>query len=422
MARSRQAEALKIEREASLVLTVAPPGSQVYASEVIGKLNLTHRPLYLAAGPVSTAKDEPTIDQVRRWSFFQLTQNISKKPEMASKELPPLQQPLPEYVDLSQYVTGTTSVRNIFLGVARLPGGIVQPLNAPLSSLVHIAVAGSSGFGKSTFMQSFGYQVLHAQERPSTVMLDAQGVTFTPFEGNDNLRYPLASEVDDVKAILFELVSEMDKRKALFAHWRGIDSLDKYNQVVSEKEQLPIVPIFFDEFGLLSDDKDIIAFVKRLARAGRKFGMYLIAGSQTWYSDEIASSLKANLSTSIQFYAKSKSQSRVLLEDSVANNVTRPGQAFCRLPGQAGIIELQTPDPQRVVISTPALIEYNKQKMPTTPQSEPTEQEQLILDLFDKQILEGELNKARISVEVFGSKGGHQYKKIDEVLEKFGRV
>ena len=44
------------------------------------------------------------------------------------------------------------------------------------------------------------------------------------------------------------------------------------------------------------------------------------------------------------------------------------------------------------------------------------------LDLFDKQILEGELNKAKISVEVFGSKGGHQYKKIDEVLEKFGRV
>lgn len=52
----------------------------------------------------------------------------------------------------------------------------------------------------------------------------------------------------------------------------------------------------------------------------------------------------------------------------------------------------------------------------------PSEQEQAILDLFDQQAEQGEVNKAKISVEVFGSKGGNQYKKIDEILEKFGRV
>lgn len=422
LARSRRAEALKLEREASLVLTVAPPGSQVYASEIVGKLRLTHKPLHLAPGPINNETGEPTIDQVSRWSFFQLTQSISRKPEIATEEMPQLQSPLPEHVDLTQYVAGSTSIRHVFLGVGRLPNGQVQPISAPLSRLVHIAVAGSSGFGKSTFMQSLGYQVLHAREEPSTVMLDSQGITFTPFEGDNRLRYPLASEPDDIKAILYELVSEMDKRKVLFARWRGVDSLDKYNQIVPASEQLSMVPIFFDEFGLMSDDRDITGYVKRLAQAGRKFGLYLIAGSQTWYSDEIASSLKANLSTSIQFYAKSKSQSRVLLEDSAAYSITRPGQAFCRLPGQAGLIELQAPDSSRILDVTPTLINTSRQTMPAMPPPEPTEQEQVILDMFDEQVRKGELNRGEISVKVFGYKGGNQYKKIDEVLEKFGRV
>jgi S-DNA-T family DNA segregation ATPase FtsK/SpoIIIE len=308
-------------------------------------------------------------------------------------------------------------VRNIFLGIGRLPDGPIRPVSAPLSRLVHIAVAGSSGFGKSTLMQSLGYQVLNAREQPQTVLLDAQGVTFTPFEDHENLLYPLASEPDEVKAILAELVAEMEKRKTLFARWRGIDSLDKYNGVVSEAEQLPVVPIFLDEFGVLADDKEIAGYVKKLAQAGRKFGMYLIAGSQTWYSDEIASSLKANLSTSIQFYAKSKSQSRVLLEDSAAYEITRPGQAFCRLPGQAGLIELQAPDVKSVINVTPTLIDASARTIPTRPQPVPTTQEQRILELFDQGS-----PKSEIAIKVFGYKGGNQYKKIDEVLEKFGRV
>jgi S-DNA-T family DNA segregation ATPase FtsK/SpoIIIE len=328
-----------------------------------------------------------------------------------------LQPPLPEHVDLAHYVHGQTSLRSIFLGIGRVRDRQVKPVSAPLNQLVHIAIAGSSGFGKSTCMQSLGYQILNAREQPSTVMLDAQGVTFTAFEGNSGLRYPLASDPDDIKAILHELVAEMERRKELFGRWRGIDSLEKYNCIVSDNQRLSVLPIFFDEFGLLSDDKEIARYVKKLSRAGRKFGFYLIAGSQTWYSDEISSSLKANLSTSIQFYAKSKGQSRTLLGDSVAYEITRPGQAFCRLPGHADLIEMQAPDTKNVVEVIPALIEHQPQPMPAKPQPEPTEQEQTILQLFDEGV-----TRAEIALTVFGSKGGNQYKKIDEILEKFERV
>jgi DNA segregation ATPase FtsK/SpoIIIE-like protein len=204
----------------------------------------------------------------------------------------------------------------------------------------------------------------------------------------------------------------MTRRQQLFSKWRGVDSLERYNSVVAESERLSVLIIFFDEFGLVADDKPIAAHIRRLAQGGRKFGMYLIAGSQTWYSDDIASSLKANLSTSIQFYAKSKSQSRVLLGNSAAFEITRPGQAFCRLPGQAGLIELQAPDVKSVVEVTPTLLEADE--MRSMPHQEPTEQEQQILELYrNGATLNG------IARQVFGSIGGKQNQLIKDILSKF---
>lgn len=367
------ADVTKAEREASLVITIAPPGSQVYASEV-GKLPIVHKPLYLSPGRVNGVAIEPTADENRRWGFFQLTQNISKKPELAMNDMPQLQAPLPETVDLAHYLMGACSLRRMFLGVGRLPGGQVQPIAAPLETLVHIATGGSSGFGKSTFMQSLGYQCLEAKEHTQVVMLDTQGVTFTPFTGHNRLIYPLASDLDNITAILAELVGEMKRREGLFTRFKGVANLSQYNSAMGDT--LPIMPIFFDEFGMAADDKRIVGYVKRLVQGGRKFGLYLIAGAQTWGADEIAMSIRGNLSTSVQFYARSKAQSRILLEDSRAAELTRPGQAFARLPGQTDLIELQAPDPSSVIDTTPLLLDDGP--MPGEVSAEPDRQAQII--------------------------------------------
>lgn len=368
------ADLTKAEREAALVITIAPPGSQVYASEA-GKLPIVHKPLYLAPGRVNGVAIEPTADENRRWAFFNLTQNISKKPELATEELPQLQAPLPETVDLSHYLMGACSLRRMFLGVGRLPSGQVQPITAPLETLVHIATGGSSGFGKSTFMQSLGYQCLEAKEQTQVVMLDTQGVTFTPFTGHGRLLYPLASDLDNIAGILAELVEEMKRREGLFKRYQGVFTLAQYNSV--DGHDLPIIPIFFDEFGMAADDKRIVKHVKNLVQGGRKFGLYLIAGAQTWGADEIAMSIRGNLSTSVQFYARSKAQSRILLEDSRAAELTRPGQAFARLPGKADLIELQAPDPSSVIDVEPILLDAGPgAEMPT--EAQPDRETQII--------------------------------------------
>lgn len=373
--RLTRAEADKADREANFVVTVAPPGSQVYAHE-FKDIGAVHKPVYLAAGNVNGKVVEYTSEESRRWAFFNLTQNISKKPELAIGEMPQaqLQAPLPEHVDLSHYLMGVCSLHNIFLGVGRFPDGQVRPLSAPLERLVHIAEAGSSGFGKSTHLLALAYQCINAREAPRVVVLDPQAVTFTPFAGDERLLYPLASKETDILAILTELVGEMERRQQLFSQWRGVAMLGQYNQVVSEAERLPQIPIFFDEFGFVARNKRIAQRVDLLAKGGRKAGISLIAGAQTWGGDEIATCLRANLSTSIQFYARDKSTSRVLIGDSAAANITRPGQAFCRLPGTTGLIELQAPDPSNLLDLTPVLLQGNGD-MPMMPRSLEDEQD-----------------------------------------------
>lgn len=412
-ARIRKAQADGEELRANLVITTAAPGMQVYASET-GRLNLTHKPLYLSPGNVNGKEAVISQEQERRWAFFNLTQNISHKPDVTKLgEVTTIQQVLPDHVDLAHYLMGQASLRSVFLGIGKYPDGMVKPVSAPLERLVHIAEAGSSGFGKSTHLQTIGYQCLNAREAPQVVMLDPQAVTFTPFAGNERLKYPIASREADILAILVALVGEMECRQQLFAQWRGVATLGQYNQVVGEAERLPQVPIFFDEFGLVSGNKEIARQVKLLAQGGRKSGISLICGAQTWGSDDIATSLRANLSTSVQFYARDKSTSRILLGDSAAANITRPGQAFCRLPGQPGLVELQAPDPSNLIDVTPLLIDGNG---PPMPEVKPDETERQILDLAASG---ASLNE--IARQVYNGIGGKQNQLIKEVLAKHGR-
>jgi len=412
---SKEAEALQATRDAELKVTVAPPGHQIVVHQVTGRLNMSHTPLQLAPGKVNGVEPDFTVEEQQRWALHSMAFGNLKTPTQNSPLLsPPVETSLPHRVDLAEYMTTTPMLRNLFLGIGKFANGEVRRVSAPLDRLVHIATAGSSGFGKSTFMLALAYQVINAKERPSPVMLDPQGVTFSVFSGDQRLLYPLASKETDIVTILLALVGELRRREELFSKWRGVSSLRDYNNVVKPEEQLAPIPIFFDEFGLVAGHKDIATQTKQLASAGRKVGMSIIAGSQTWYSDEIASSLKANLSTAVQFYAKSKSQSRVLLGASVATEITRAGQAYAHLPGQPGLIEMQAPDPSNVIDVTPELI--NPETQPPMPEPVP-----ILIDETAQQVInlksEGVSNSA-IARQVFGGDGGNQLTKVRRILEE----
>lgn len=413
--RLRSAEALEAMHnaiKAGIITTVAAPGYQITETFVTPKLagDAVSKLYHLGDVAINGKTTELTPEQKQRYAFYQLAHSTTSKPDVVVEEMPRIDAALPAHIYLEHYLLGRPSIRNIFLGIGRFPDGQVRPVSAPLAQLVHIAIGGSSGFGKSFMMQSLAYQALNAKEDVRPVLLDAQGVTFTTWAGNDRTLYPLASEPGDIEAVLYHLSEELARRQRLFAAWRGVDKLDAYNAVA--EEPLPLLPVFFDEFGLVADNKNIARYVTKLSQAGRKVGIPLIAGAQTWYADEIASNLKANLSTSIQFHARSKSQSRVLIDDSRAIELERPGQALAILPGQPGLIELQAPDVSNLIDSTPELLKSGDMiEMPAAETVSGNIDTSRVLELFES----GEYtNPTAICRRLLGYKN---QAKVDEVRQ-----
>jgi hypothetical protein len=381
-----QAEALLAKRDAEVLVIKARSDEQVHIRDA--NRTAIWRPAHLDPRLyVNGLPSLPSPFEMAAWGRWNLPMGpttSSSTPVLPAPEMV-LQHPLPNHVDLVNYLYGIPSLRRLFLGVGRFPEGEVKPIYASLERLVHIACAGSSGFGKSSFLIAVGHQILQAREQVTPVMMDTQGITFTPFEGNSRLCYPLVSSETDIELVLGELVGEMTRRAGLFSQFRGCAKLTQYNELVAPEDRLPIIPVFFDEFGLVSDNKAISAHIKKLVQGGRKCGLYLVAGAQTWLASDISTAIRSNLATSVQFHARDKSQSRQLLGDGAAATITEPGRAFAILPGQAGLIELQAPDPSNALqeIIPEPLSEPPLNPVPTRTETEEEAQDRLFRELVE---------------------------------------
>lgn len=386
--RLKRAEAEKAERDVRLILTVTPPGHQIVETSigrVNGQLTVNHTPVHL-------------LGDAQRWAYYN-GRGQGSEPVLA---LPDNQTPLPDTVELGHYLGAGSSLRSIFLGIGRLPDGRVQPVSAPMDQLIHIAIGGAPGFGKSTFMQTLAYQVLNSREGIKPVFLDPQAVTFSPFAGDDRLLYPVASEPEMIMLILSELVKEMQRRQALFGQWRGVMNLAQYNQAVGVENRLQPIPIFFDEFGLIGDNKDIAKLGEQLSRGGRKSGLQLIVGTQHWGYKAVSTAFRGDLSTRVQFYSVDKTDSRILLGDGSASSITRKGQAFVRLPGIAGMVELQAADPGQFVNVTPEFIPQSAREMVIDRLNGSEDEERRNEDEYFVSLVESGKSRRQASLEAYG--------------------
>lgn len=255
--------------------------------------------------------------------------------------MPPVVE-LPAKIPLRALLDGAPSLARLVLGVAVNPqSGQIEPITGNMADLVHVAVGGSSGWGKSVFLRCLAYQLLQARERPDLVLVDLEGVTLAPFARSGRLLYPLADNERAAAAVLTALSDdEMNRRKSLFAQYPGIDTLAGYNAVAAEPLR-PIVAIV-DEATALLGNKAVEDSLRTVALRARKYGLWLLLAGQDWKASSLDSAIRNQLSTRVQFKAISSAQSRVLLGQSGAEALDVPGRALAVLPGRE-LLTLQTP-------------------------------------------------------------------------------
>lgn len=335
--------------------------------------------------------------------------------------LPALPQPVfswPSRVPLRGLLDGQASLNDLVLGVTLDANGQSHVVKGTMPDLVHVAVGGSSGWGKSVFLQMLAYQLVTAIERPDLCMIDLEGVTLNAFAQSERLLYPIADSEQTALALLLALNGELERRKELFNQHPGIDRLDRYNAIASA----PLKPIItvIDEATALLDNKDIEAHLKELTLRARKYGLWLVLAGQDWKASSLDTAIRNQLSTRVQFKALNASQSRVLIGEGDAKDLDAVGRALAVLPGKP-MMELQAPYVNAGMILEAvkgngaqraldlAAVEVGQAIEDDLTLSEPER-----VKLLDAQ----GASRSEIERRVFGFAGGSAYRKVKDILSE----
>lgn len=354
-----------------------------------------------------------------QWTPMHLPRPGAKPLELAAwqmfhnptKQLSGPQQPIsvegrwPEQINLLDLLPpGGPSISNVVLGVTMI-NGQQQIIAAPLSTLVHICLAGSSGWGKSVMARGLAYQLALSPEPVELCFVDMEAATFSPFSQSAKLKYPLADEESQALIILQSLADEMGSRKELYKDFPQVDSLELYNQRAGDP--LPPIACLIDEASNLMDNKAIEKATRTLALRARKYGIYLLLSGQDFKANTLDSSIRNQMSTRIQLKAQDATQSRILLGVSVAKDISKLGRGYAVLPGR-NLVEIQTP-----YIGLETIIEGLPRGNGQQELSFPKQIEQPGEDDIIRNLIKEGLNNHQVCQEMGLTPGGKQYARID---------
>ena len=161
----------------------------------------------LAAMPDHVA--QPMVDKI-----------IDRTPVIAS--------PLPDRLPLSSLITEPPTINAVPLGQWASPDGMVT-VCAPLAQLIHLMVAGQTGSGKSSAVQSWAYY-LWATKQVDLGLIDLGRVTFSRFR-DAGLMWPIGTTPGLALALLRQFRAEMFRRLELMESHKGVETIFEYNQV-----------------------------------------------------------------------------------------------------------------------------------------------------------------------------------------------
>jgi len=337
----------------------------------------------------------------------------------ATEDTPQLEPVLnwPAKVPLPGILNGPASIERLALGVTVRPDGERQIVRASMERLIHIAVGGSTGWGKSTFVQALAYQLVAAQEPLDLVMIDLKRLTFPVFADSNPLLWPVATNERDTRAIFVELAGELQRRLELMER-AGASNLAQYNRANPGEPLRPIVALA-DECTYLLKDSAAQRSLHPLMLWGRAAGLWAIFAGQNWTTKFVPSEERDQFTSRFQFKAMSKPQSRTLLETSDAEGIRDIGRAFALLPGQ-NIIELQAP----IIDEADIRAALQGQTGPANPMPASKPDSGDIPDFTDDQIetifaMDAQDESLRsIATEIFGYPNGRRVTQIRAVLER----
>ena len=195
-----------------------------------------------------------------------------------------------------------------------------------LSKTPHLLVAGTTGSGKSVFINTLLASILYkfSPEDLRLILIDPKMLELSVYNDIAHLLTPVVTEPKKAILALKWVCREMERRYSLMNE-ENTRSLEGYNQKSMEK--LPYIVVFIDEMAdlMMTAGKEVEHYVQRLAQMARACGIHLVMATQRPSVDIITGSIKANFPSRISFQVASKYDSRTVLGESGAEQLLGNG-------------------------------------------------------------------------------------------------
>ncbi len=220
-----------------------------------------------------------------------------------------------------------------------------SPVVVDLATLPHLLVAGTTGSGKSVFLNSIVMSILMraTPEEVRFIMVDPKHVEFTFYEGLPHLYVPVVTDSRKAASALQWSVQEMERRLKIFERHRVRDiasynkqcdagKLDEDDGVV---EHMPYFVIVIDELSdlMMVAGKDVEASIVRIAQLGRAAGIHLVVATQRPSADVVTGLIKANIDNRVALAVDNGMNSRIILDQNGAERLLGKGDMLYKLRG-----------------------------------------------------------------------------------------
>ncbi len=241
----------------------------------------------------------------------------------------------------------SSSVSKLTVALGEDVGG--RPLVITLDELPHLLIAGSTGSGKSVYINSLIVSLLYKSGPRDVrfIMVDPKRVELTLYNGLPHLLAPVITDPKKASKGLKWAIAEMERRYDMFSGV-GVRDIRGYNQYVlneQEGEPLPYIVIIIDELAdlMMTSPKEVEASICRIAQMARATGIHLVVATQRPSVNVVTGLIKANIPARIAFTLPSQTDSRTILDVSGAEKLLGKGDMLFVAPYLSKPLRVQSP-------------------------------------------------------------------------------